>query len=622
MFLAPSIADVHATIPAGACIVTREGTVFHDNGAMELWLPENQISSPLARKMLINDTREQLTRIEKDLAAKTEKTDALATRGTELARAIAATRTELEASSRKAAQAEGEYHSACRDAQQAKTRFDSVNEEVDGILSETSDDDKLRTDLNAALKELNGRRSALLEQITEKSGSLDGLEGVFSKLSHNLTECRITLSSTTQQLEYTLSQKRNIENHLEELNRTMNGRSQGIKSYEDSIGRLNAEISRLEQSLEPMKAEVDALNGKIAETRRGRAALQQKLEKNEATLHERRRQLDTTRDNRNKAEIGITEARMHRQNNLDHVHNEYGLNAEELAAHPDPSWEDGQPLPLPEVEKRVGLLNREIQDLGPVNLVAIEEYKEHEERYAFLKAQEEDLTESKKKILDLIDNINKRSSELFQETFDQANANFQEMFTKLFNGGHAKLVLLENNEDPLECGIDIIARPPGKRPQSVTLLSGGERTMTAVSLLFAIFKIKPSPFCMLDELDAALDDSNIGRFVQALKEFLSHSQFLIITHNQHTIAASDLVYGVTQQEKGISKVISMRLNEIGSKDLDEHTGGPTVQVEPQLPRPPKRRKKKARNEEGAEQDKENVQSDGSVQPDRSDRSNE
>ncbi|HIV08724.1 MAG TPA: AAA family ATPase [Candidatus Spyradenecus faecavium] len=122
------------------------------------------------------------------------------------------------------------------------------------------------------------------------------------------------------------------------------------------------------------------------------------------------------------------------------------------------------------------------------------------------------------------------------------------------------LALLENDEDPLECGIDIIARPPGKKPQTISLLSGGERTMTAVALLFAIFLIKPAPFCLLDELDAALDDSNIGRFVDALKDFLVHSQFLIITHNQHTIAGSDIVYGVTMPEKGVSRTLSMRFD--------------------------------------------------------------
>lgn len=163
-------------------------------------------------------------------------------------------------------------------------------------------------------------------------------------------------------------------------------------------------------------------------------------------------------------------------------------------------------------------------------------------------------------------------------------------------------MLLDNAEDPLECGIDIIARPPGKRPQSVTLLSGGERTMTAVSLLFAIFMIKPAPFCMLDELDAALDDSNIGRFVQVLKEFLCHSQFLIITHNQHTIAGSDIVYGVTQQEKGISRIVSMRLREIGVKELSvgaPQAAVPTIEVEVEKQKRP-RKKKSAETEPAAE----------------------
>ncbi|MBP5791547.1 MAG: hypothetical protein J6W80_04745 [Kiritimatiellae bacterium] len=187
-------------------------------------------------------------------------------------------------------------------------------------------------------------------------------------------------------------------------------------------------------------------------------------------------------------------------------------------------------------------------------------------RYAKEKAQEEDLLAAKEKILALITNLNDTSGEMFKTTFEQANKNFQAMFTKLFGGGEARLVLLENEEDPLECGIDIIARPPGKRPQSVTLLSGGERTMTAVALLFSIFMIKPAPFCMLDELDAALDDANIGRFVEQLKEFLVESQFLIITHNQHTIAGSDLVYGVSQQEKGVSRILSMRLADLGIKE--------------------------------------------------------
>jgi chromosome segregation protein len=256
---------------------------------------------------------------------------------------------------------------------------------------------------------------------------------------------------------------------------------------------------------------------------------------------------------------------MRRQNIYDHLQDEYGLFADAVLREPDPEWKKGVVPPLEELESKVSRLQSEIAALGPVNMVAIDECRELEERYAREKAQEEDLLAAKAQILDLINNLNTTSSDMFKKTFEQANANFQTMFTKLFGGGEARLVLLENAEDPLECGIDIIARPPGKRPQSVTLLSGGERTMTAVALLFSIFMIKPAPFCMLDELDAALDDANIGRFVEQLKEFLAQSQFLIITHNQHTIAGSDLVYGVSQQEKGVSRIISMRLSDLGVK---------------------------------------------------------
>jgi len=597
IFLAESSEAVPETIPAGTSIVTRQGAIFHDNGTMELWMPESQLSSPLARRMLISDTTEQLSQLKQDLSSRLERQEQLNARSNELAIQISQTRSELTEISRKAAQADGEYQSCCRDVERARSRASSVNLEVDDILSETSGDDELRAELTDKLHTLVELRNNLLESNTDKSGALNELESVFSKLSHNLTECRISLSSSTQQLEYTLSQQKNIKNHMEELNRTISGRSQGIKSYQDSIARLTMEISNLEANLEPMKIEADALHTSITEIRKERAMHQRALEKNDIALHERRRMLDDTRENKSKAEVGITEARMHHQNHLDHVYDEYGINHDELVTHPDPIWDNDEQPPLPEIEAKVAKLNRDLHAIGPVNLVAIEEHKEHEERYAFLKAQEEDLLQSKAQILDLINTINIKSGELFQQTFEQANTNFQEMFTKLFNGGQAKLVLLENKEDPLECGIDIIARPPGKRPQSVTLLSGGERTMTAVSLLFAIFKIKPSPFCMLDELDAALDDSNIGRFVAVLKEFLSHSQFLIITHNQHTIAASDIVYGVTQQEKGISKVISMRLNEIGSKNLNESPDVPTIEIEANLPPPPKKRKQKAKKAE-------------------------
>ncbi|MEI6646210.1 MAG: chromosome segregation protein SMC [bacterium] len=609
VLLAESLADVPNPLPPGISVVTRNGAIFHADGTVEVWMPDSQVSSPLARHILVADTETQLTVLEEVLAKNCTRLESLSSRTNELTTLINQTRQELDENRRKAAQTEGEHQTISRDAERARARLQQVSVERDSLTLQTAGDEATSDQLMAELKEVTATRNQLIEETADQSTCLHEMEITYGDLSQHLTECRIQMSSISQQLEHTASQADAFQTRIDELDRTIQGRARGVMSYDESIARLDKENDTLEANLEPMKLEAEVLHHTIENTRRERAGHQRSLEKNEAILSERRRALETLRDNKNKAEVDVAESRMKRQNQIDHIYNEYGLLPDELMAHPDPTWKGGQP-PVPEIEARAAELSSEIQALGPVNLVAIEEYKELEERYTFLRAQEDDLLKSKEQIIQLIGMINTKSSELFQTTFAQANANFESMFTKLFNGGQAKLVLLENTEDPLECGIEIIARPPGKRPQSVTLLSGGERTMTAVSLLFAIFMIKPAPFCMLDELDAALDDSNIGRFVLALKEFLVHSQFLIITHNQHTIAGSDIVYGVTQQEKGISKIVSMRLREIGNKELDLGTPQeniPTVEVEAEKKPRKSRLKKSSEQQEQPEEQKEEEQ---------------
>ena len=197
--------------------------------------------------------------------------------------------------------------------------------------------------------------------------------------------------------------------------------------------------------------------------------------------------------------------------------------------------------------------------MGPVNLVAIEEYEETEQRHQFLSQQYDDLVNAKTELLEIINRINTQTRQMFLETFEKIRDNFRLMFTEVFGGGKADLVLSDEN-DVLESGIEIVARPPGKQLQSISLLSGGEQTMTAVSLLFSIYQVKPSPFCVLDELDAPLDESNVVRFVKILQRFLAHSQFIIITHNKRTIGMADVLYGVTMQEHGVSKIVSVKFH--------------------------------------------------------------
>jgi chromosome segregation protein len=209
-------------------------------------------------------------------------------------------------------------------------------------------------------------------------------------------------------------------------------------------------------------------------------------------------------------------------------------------------------------EKLIADLRIQLDNMGPVNLDAVHEYDELEERYKFLEAQNNDLTNARHELLDVIAQINSTTRKLFGETFAQMRVNFREMFAELFGGGRADLSLLDEN-DPLNCGIEISAKPPGKQLQSVSLLSGGERAMTAVALLFAIYMVRPSPFCILDEVDAPLDESNINCFIRMLDRFVKQSQFIIITHNKRTIAKADVLYGVTMEERGVSKLVGMKL---------------------------------------------------------------
>ncbi len=211
-----------------------------------------------------------------------------------------------------------------------------------------------------------------------------------------------------------------------------------------------------------------------------------------------------------------------------------------------------------DIEETTARLREKIERLGPVNMMAIEEFDDLDERYDFLTAQRKDLVESIDATVDAISRINKTTRERFREAFDAINTHFQRTFSTLFGGGRAGLVLLDET-DLLESGIDIIAQPPGKRLQSIQLLSGGEKALAAMALMFAIFKFKPSPFCLLDEIDAPLDEANIGRFVEMLRGMQSETQFILVTHNRKTMEIADRLYGVTMEEPGVSKLVSVQL---------------------------------------------------------------
>jgi chromosome segregation protein len=231
---------------------------------------------------------------------------------------------------------------------------------------------------------------------------------------------------------------------------------------------------------------------------------------------------------------------------------------------------DGQPAtpPIDEnrdwqvVEREIAELRGKIERLGNVNLDAIAEQDELQQREKFLNDQLEDVRSSQRQLHELIRRLNAESRTRFEESFQAVRGLFNDLFRKLFGGGKADIILT-NPEDVLESPIEVVARPPGKELRSITLMSGGEKTMTALALMFSFFKARPSPFCLLDEVDAALDEANTGRFALLVRDFLAGSQFVIISHSKRTIAMADQIYGVTMQQPGVSRKISVRFEDAG-----------------------------------------------------------
>jgi chromosome segregation protein len=258
-------------------------------------------------------------------------------------------------------------------------------------------------------------------------------------------------------------------------------------------------------------------------------------------------------------ELQDTEGRVRREELLGEARRSHGVDgAESLRAAHDPTREGT------ELRARHDELAQKLEAMGAVNLVADEEYRELEERLGFLRTQYDDLTGSIKDLEKALRGMTRTAQERFQEAFAEVNRHFGDIFARLFEGGRAELRMVEPEEgedDPLELGVELMAQPRGKRLQAVSLMSGGEKALTGLALLFAIFYFRPSPFCVLDEVDAPLDDANIHRFLRVLRELVSQTQFVVITHNRKTMEAADVLYGVTMEEPGLSRLVSVQLTD-------------------------------------------------------------
>ena len=521
-------------------------------------------------------------------------------------------------------QVEEERTKSIAQCETLQTQLNIMNQELASLKSDARTHEETiekavesRKETELKRERLDQEHASLLKKAEQSKSDLSNAEAAYSSLREenrvlekSIQEMRMVLETQRESLanvRLELAEKRQL---LLSVDETIERAELEKKTLSERIARRNQEIHSVHEQIESYRQDAETALQKAKEFEQMHDAGMEELQKKqseiktidssilstEETLSAQRVSLKKSEQALSDFELKLTERRTKMSFLQERVMTDYQIELDAIDWKSE-YWESGNALKIKfsiegledldvgskkkevrseepseadlaemdaldwnQVEAEVSEFKGRLASMGPVNVDAIGEYADLKERYDFLQEQSNDLWESKNLLVRTIDEINATSLTMFKETFDQVRENFIYTYDKLSGGGVADLKLIDS-EDPLESGIDIIARPPGTRLKNVTLLSGGQRTMAAVALLFAIYLVKPSPFCVLDEIDAALDDANIGRFCETLRDFTKKSQFLIITHNKRTISNADTVFGVTMPEKGVSKLISMRFNK-------------------------------------------------------------
>jgi len=590
--------------------VTLAGEMLSPEGTIQGGVSSGESTSLLERQ---NEVRSLEKEVETLRKADDEARNRVATLEAQLEtnrEAVEVSRERLQRQKVELSTLQGQLSLASREVENFNTRIENVRWERSELEKRETAATDSRQSLESELVATRERLEAIEDQNRSLQSQCDSAISSEQELSASLNEIRTDLAVEKRAKQAAEEQQRPMEARLSELREVAIRREAEIENFQQRIQGSLDENASLTSQVEDHRLEAEDLQQELSSRAEGRNELIKAIEEAEALLSKLRKEHSELNEQKGREEIAATKLDLRLENLLSTTEDRHQIVLEtfEPDAHlllttlnsrkarnasgedeTDPETEPRSPEREPEqeiqdtpgepnwahVESLVQDLKRKIESMGPVNVDAIEEYDELEERHNFLRNQHDDLVSSKTELLSVIERINDETQRRFSETFAQVRINFRDMFKELFGEkGQADLTLL-NEDDPLESGIEVIAKPPGKKLQSITLLSGGERSMTAVALLFSIYMIKPSPFCVLDELDAPLDESNINRFVKVLDRFIDKSQFIIVTHSKRTMARADVMYGVTMEEFGVSKPVGMRLT--GSPDNTKAEGKSAAQ---------------------------------------------
>ncbi|MFD0671777.1 chromosome segregation protein SMC [Cohnella sp. GCM10027633] len=535
-------------------VVTREGDVVNAGGSMTGGSQQKKSSSLLGRQRQLDDLAREIA--DTEAAHRTARAEV-----DDLKKEIAQVSQNIEQLREQGEKERLNEQQVGAERSQLKSEERQLEEQQAAFAGEKAAFDAEARNLSSTREEADARLAALVleeEQIQARIREAEELRkrsaSAKEELQSSLTDLKISIARLEQDRGAIEEQSARGRSELSRLSAELKQLQEALAGNAEESARNEEQLVQQKERLNELRIEKKRLTETIDLGRADRADKHRELERKESETKDQRSKLRTVEEGLRQAEIAVNRMDVELDNLLRKLTEEYEIGFE-LAKERYPVPED-----VVSTQHEVRDMKRKIASLGDVNLGAIEEYKRVFERYQFLSEQENDLIEAKTKLHGIIREMDEEMSKRFLTTFSEIRKHFVVVFSRMFGGGRADLVLAEPDK-PLDTGIDIVAQPPGKKLQNLQLLSGGERALTAIALLFAILNVKPVPFCVLDEVEAALDEANVSRYAQYMREFSDSTQFIVVTHRKGTMEEADVLYGVTMEEGGVSKLVSVRLED-------------------------------------------------------------
>lgn len=538
----------------GLSFVTRDGDMVSLGGVVTGGSPEQVQQGIIHKKREIRELETQVRELESQVATLETERDLLRANAREVAENLKSTATMLHQNDLKLAGLRKDHQRSADDIARAEERLEVQALETATLTEER---DSLEAEQRLAqekMTEIGDAALGLEQDVARLKDELDSCREQLSAARERVTTIRVQAATLKEQREASLRGITDLERQSQELTRRMTSDREEMEKGTLERIQLQESIAALTERLEVLVRRQENAEKRLSETRSAYETARDELSAAEDAAKKAREESDSVRQAQADLNVRFSTLTMRVDHLEQTLREKHRIGITEALVQLEAKEFDQEACKTRQAE-----LQRLLDEMGEVNLMAIDEYANMEERFTFLTSQKDDLEESLRSLQQAIQRINRTTRQRFLETYNYVNAKFQEVFPRLFCGGRAEL-RLTNEEDLLETGIDIIVQPPGKKLQNVTLLSGGEKALTAVALIFSIFLIKPTPFCLLDEVDAPLDDANIGRFNDMVREMSAISQFIIITHNKATMQVADTLYGITMEEPGASRMVSVRLH--------------------------------------------------------------